>query len=85
MVDFTSVLWRKWQSGYVAGLKPVYGGSIPPFLVTGGLRGWKQIFRSLAKFELGRRQVLRRCGKEEGNREVILRLLLWVPLMKLLV
>lgn len=60
----------------MAGLKPVYGGSIPPFLVTGGLRGRKQIFRSLVKFELGRRQVLRRCGKEEGSREVILRLLL---------
>lgn len=60
----------------MAGLKSVYGGSIPPFLVTRGLRGRKQIFRSLTKFELERRQVLRRCGKEEGNREVILRSLL---------
>lgn len=61
----------------MAGLKPVYGGSIPPFLVVRGLRGWKQIFRSLVKFvELERKQVLQRCGKEEGNREVILRLLL---------
>lgn len=60
----------------MAGLKPVYGGSIPLFLVTRGLRGRKQIFRSLTKFELERRQVLRRCGKEEGNREVILRSLL---------
>lgn len=59
----------------MAGLKPVYGGSIPPFLVTRGLRGRKQIFRSLIKFELERRQVLRRCGKEGDNREVILRLL----------
>lgn len=61
----------------MTGLKPVYGGSSPPFLVTRGLKGRKQIFRSLTQFvELGRRQVLRRCGKEEGNREVILRLLL---------
>lgn len=30
---FTSILLRKWQSGYVFGLKPIYGGSIPSFLV----------------------------------------------------
>lgn len=42
-----------------------------------GFRGRKQVFGSLIKLvELGRRQVLRRCGKEEGSREVILRLLL---------
>lgn len=61
----------------MAGLKPVYGGSIPPFLVSGGLRGRKQVFRSLIKLvELGRRQALRRCDKEGGSREVILRLLM---------
>lgn len=48
----------------MAGLKPVYGGSIPPFL---GL-----------VFELVQMQALRMCGKEEGIREVILRLLLLV-------
>lgn len=61
----------------MAGLKPVYGGSIPPFLVSGILRGWWWIFRSLVRLvELGRRQVLQMCDKGEGSREVILRLLL---------
>lgn len=44
----------------MAGLKPAYGGSIPPFLV------------NLIEFE--RMLVLRMCDRGEGNREVILRL-----------
>lgn len=48
----------------MAGLKPAYGGSIPPFLV------------NLIEFE--QMLVPRTCDKEGGNREVILRLLLLV-------
>lgn len=59
------------------GLKPIYGGSIPPFLVSGIWKGWLKIFRSLVKLvELGRRQALRMCDKEEGSRVVILHSLL---------
>lgn len=43
----------------MSGLKPVYGGSIPSFLVNG--------------LELEQRQALRMCGKGEGSRAVILR------------
>lgn len=55
----------------MAGLKPAYGGSIPPFLV------------NLIEFE----QMLapRMCGKEGGSREVILRLLLLILQIILLV
>lgn len=45
----------------MVGLKPAYGGSNPPFLVR--------------KVEPVRMQALRMCGREEGSREVILRLL----------
>lgn len=55
----------------MAGLKPVYGGSIPPFLV------------NLIEFE--RMLVPRMCDKEEGSREVILHLLLLVLQIVLLV
>lgn len=44
----------------MAGLKPVHGGSTPPFLVS----------RSV----LVQRQVLRMCGTEGGNRGVTLHL-----------
>lgn len=43
----------------MTGLKPVNGGSTPPFLVS-----WP---------ELERRQVLQMCGKGEGSRAVIQR------------
>lgn len=46
----------------MAGLKPVYGGSIPSFLVS--------------EIEPERMQALRMCGKGEGSRVVTLRLLL---------
>lgn len=61
MCIFTNVSRRKWQSGYVAGLKPVHGGSIPPFLVN--------------LIELGQMLVPQMCGKGEGSRVVILHLL----------
>lgn len=44
----------------MTGLKPVYGGSIPSFLVS--------------LIELGRMLVPQMCGMVEGSREVILRL-----------
>lgn len=47
---------RKWQIGHAVGLKPSYGGSIPPFLV---------ILLALA-----RRLAPQRCGREEGIRVV---------------
>ena len=50
----------------MAGLKPTYGGSTPPFLVS--LIG------------LVRMPVLRMCGKEEGSRVVILHWLQLVQL-----
>lgn len=59
IIGSTSILLRKWQSGYVTGLKPVYGGSTPPFLV------------KCARVELEQKQALQMCGKEEGSREVI--------------
>ena len=62
---------RKWQSGYVIGLKPVYGGSIPSFLV------------SLS--ELEQMQALRMCGMGEGSRAVIQYLWMLVLLIRLLV
>lgn len=52
---------------YVIGLKPVYGGSIPPFLGMGT--------------ELGRMRALQMCGRGEGIRGVILRLLWLVQLI----
>lgn len=48
----------------MVGLKPAYGGSIPPFLDI--------------VVELERKRALQMCDKEEGIREVILRLLLLV-------
>lgn len=44
----------------MAGLKPVYGGSIPSSLVSGTA--------------LEQMQALRKCGTEAGSRVVILRL-----------
>lgn len=70
-LHFTNVFIRKWQSGYAAGLKPAYGGSIPPFLV------------SLIEFE--RMLVPQMCDKEEGSREVIPRLSLLILRTALLV
>lgn len=55
----------------MTGLKLVYGGSIPSFLV------------SLAV--LARRLALQMCDREEGTRAVILRLCLLVQLIRLLV
>lgn len=55
----------------MVGLKPAYGGSIPPFLDI--------------KVELVRMQALQMCGKGEDTRGVILRLLLLVQLIRLLV
>lgn len=40
-------------------LKPIYGGSIPSFLVM--------------SFEFARMRALRKCGREEGSREATLR------------
>lgn len=45
----------------MAGLKPAYGGSIPPFLVS--------------LIEFGRMLAPRMCDKEEDSRGVILHLL----------
>lgn len=42
----------------MVGLKPIHGGSTPPFLVS-----W---------IELEQMQALRMCGREEGSRAVIL-------------
>ena len=44
----------------MVGLKPVYGGSTPPFLVIYG-------------FVLEQRQAPQMCGMEEGSRAVIQR------------
>lgn len=46
----------------MVGLKPAYGGSTPPFLVS--------------LIELEQMRAPRMCGKEEGSRVVILRWLL---------
>lgn len=70
MVHYTSPLLRRWQSGDVAGLKPVYGGSTPPLLVS-------------SLFELAQRRALQTCGKGEGSREVIQYLLRLIPQLKL--
>lgn len=59
-MHFTNVFRRKWQSGYVAGLKPVYGGSIPSFLVS--------------LIELVQMLVPQMCGMVEGSHGAILRL-----------
>lgn len=51
-------LLRKWQSGYVTGLKPAQGGSIPPFLVNGLLA-------------LEQKRAPQMCDREGGIREAI--------------
>lgn len=55
----------------MVGLKPIYGGSIPSFLVS--LIGLEQM------------QVPQKCGMEGGSHEVILRWWLKVLLIGLLV
>lgn len=68
---FTNVFIRKWQSGYAAGLKLAYGGSIPSFLV------------NLIEFE--RMPVLQMYDRGVGSHEVIRHLLRLIPLIRLLV
>lgn len=73
----------------MTGLKPIYGGSTPPFLVSVADQGWTieilglQTVVRLVWFE--QMQVLQRCGMVEGSREVILHLLWLAQLIELLV